>query len=121
MTLFPQEPTMEQADLEQYIITHYHDLLTMEEKLAYKHHLATEKAEYSKGKLGEMVMSRWGITNQNALELLEGGFDEFKKRVANRILDEKPDKVFINNCPQCGKLARTPKAKQCRFCGYDWH
>jgi hypothetical protein len=24
-------------------------------------------------------------------------------------------------CPQCGKTLRTPKAKQCRFCGADWH
>ena len=26
-----------------------------------------------------------------------------------------------NNCPKCGKLARTPKAKQCRYCFYNWH
>jgi hypothetical protein len=24
-------------------------------------------------------------------------------------------------CPSCGKPLRTPKAKQCRFCGKDWH
>lgn len=24
-------------------------------------------------------------------------------------------------CPKCGKALRTPKAKQCRFCGADWH
>jgi hypothetical protein len=24
-------------------------------------------------------------------------------------------------CPQCGKFLRTPQAKQCRFCGADWH
>jgi hypothetical protein len=24
-------------------------------------------------------------------------------------------------CPHCGKPLRTPNAKQCRFCGRDWH
>src|SRR6185312_16298257 len=24
-------------------------------------------------------------------------------------------------CPCCGKFLRTPNAKQCRFCGADWH
>lgn len=24
-------------------------------------------------------------------------------------------------CPWCGKALRTPRAKQCRFCGKDWH
>jgi Fe-S-cluster-containing dehydrogenase component len=24
-------------------------------------------------------------------------------------------------CPYCGKFLRTPRAKQCRFCGADWH
>ena len=29
--------------------------------------------------------------------------------------------ILIADCPQCGKLARTPQAKQCRHCGFDWH
>lgn len=24
-------------------------------------------------------------------------------------------------CPYCGKPLRTPRAKQCRHCGMDWH
>lgn len=44
-----------------------------------------------------------------------------KKRIAEIILRDYSDKVFLNNCPKCGKLARTPKAKQCRFCEYNWH
>jgi hypothetical protein len=27
----------------------------------------------------------------------------------------------ITMCPHCGKPLRTPSAKQCRFCGADWH
>lgn len=36
-------------------------------------------------------------------------------------MTETREKVFLNNCPKCDKLARTPYAKQCRYCGYNWH
>ena len=28
--------------------------------------------------------------------------------------------MFLNRCERCSKLARTPYAKQCRFCGNHW-
>jgi len=37
------------------------------------------------------------------------------------LLDKYSDKIIWNNCPNCKKLARTPKAKQCRYCNHDWH
>ncbi|MCJ8155648.1 hypothetical protein MKJ01_17975 [Chryseobacterium sp. SSA4.19] len=46
---------------------------------------------------------------------------ELEEDIAKRIMKETPDKVFFNNCSKCGKLARTPFAKQCRYCGYSWH
>lgn len=36
-------------------------------------------------------------------------------------MKEAPEKVFLNNCPKCNKLARTPYARQCRHCGHSWH
>lgn len=41
--------------------------------------------------------------------------------VATMLLVKYKDKIVLNKCPKCGKIARTPKAKQCRFCQYDWH
>lgn len=38
--------------------------------------------------------------------------------IALRILKDNP--AILNNCSNCGKLARTPNAKQCRHCGNKW-
>ena len=27
----------------------------------------------------------------------------------------------VNRCPQCHRIVRTPLARQCRWCGHDWH
>ena len=38
-------------------------------------------------------------------------------RVNNPMLEKEPGPP----CPYCGAPLRTPKAKQCRICGTDWH
>jgi hypothetical protein len=51
-------------------------------------------------------------------------FDEKKlerENVANVLWEKYKDEIYLNKCPKCNKIARTPKAKQCRFCRYDWH
>jgi len=57
----------------------------------------------------------------DALALARDGYDAFVLRTGQRILSENRDAIFLNYCPQCKGLARTPKARQCRFCGHDWH
>ena len=51
----------------------------------------------------------------------ETGCNAFVLRRGRRILNQHRNEIFLNYCPQCGKLARTPKTRQCRFCGHDWH
>jgi hypothetical protein len=53
-------------------------------------------------------------------QLLADGPIEFKRRVAQRILREHGDAVFLNLCPRCRGLCRTPKALQCFRCGHSW-
>lgn len=55
------------------------------------------------------------------LQLLADGDERFYINSATRILKETPDKVYLNSCPKCNQLARTPYAKQCKYCGYSWH
>ena len=44
-----------------------------------------------------------------------------KENIAQYLMEHHSSEIYINNCPKCGKLARTPRAKQCRHCGHDWH
>ncbi|WP_160140087.1 hypothetical protein [Chryseobacterium sp. c4a] len=91
-------------DTIQYIITYFINLMTHDEKLALKYHIFTYKTS----------------DNPETGSLIQHSYDEFEFKVVQRIMTETPEKVFFNTCPQCNRLARTPFAKQCRYCGYSW-
>lgn len=112
--------TIEKAD---YIIAYYRDLLTLPERKALRHHVSTLKLEgVDKQSLTRMYLKTGWLTDDPLiLNYLREGYTQFILNCAERILHETPEKIFFNLCPNCGKLARTPQAKQCRFCGEDWH
>lgn len=47
--------------------------------------------------------------------------DTFYEQVRDRILDDHADEVFVNRCPECDHVVRTPRARLCLWCGHDWH
>lgn len=108
-----------------YILKYFSRLLTPDERMAIKHSMSLQKlsnSNHDHSTLTKFYQEKgWLSTDQNVLNLLKEGYEQFEVDVANRILAQHPEKVFLNNCPQCGKLARTPQAKQCRFCGFSWH
>ncbi|NIF05927.1 hypothetical protein F3J23_10790 [Chryseobacterium sp. Tr-659] len=103
-----------------YIITYFGNLMTHDEKLALRYQIFTYKtsnnSQLKKGLTDKGLFN----TSPKTASLLQNGFDEFALNVAQRILAEVPEKIFFNDCPQCNRLARTPFAKQCRYCGYSW-
>jgi len=111
------------AETANYIVTYYSNFLSLEETIAVRHiHSLQKLSGESNPNLEKMYRKQgWLTDNETILDLLRDGYDTFEIRVANRILKENSDKVFLNNCPKCGKLARTPMAKQCRFCTHNWH
>jgi hypothetical protein len=36
------------------------------------------------------------------------------------VLAERGAEVFVNRCPRCRWVVRTPQARQCFWCGFDW-
>jgi hypothetical protein len=105
----------------QYILTYFSHLMTDDETLALKYHRYTHKTA-DNPEIRRVMMERgWINDNPEILALLSDGYEAFEKNVALRILTETPEKVFFNHCPRCGKLARTPRARQCRHCSHRWH
>ncbi|MDM1046030.1 hypothetical protein HX004_14465 [Myroides sp. 1354] len=106
-----------------YIVTYFFNLLPYKEKLAWKHYASILKLECNENpKAMEMYKSKGWITDdQEILALLKKGYETFEIETAKKIVTRYPTQIFFNTCPKCSKLARTPHAKQCRFCKYTWH
>lgn len=104
-----------------YIINYFSNLMTNDEKLALRHQMYTYKSEGNAQMRRIMVDKGWIKEQPDIKEYLKNGYEEFELNVARRIMQETPKKVFLNNCPKCNKLARTPYARQCRHCGNNWH
>jgi uncharacterized C2H2 Zn-finger protein len=105
--------------LASYLIGYYSRFMSKQEHLAYRHLLATMKA--SKGlsdataqKEVERIKPHPGkliSTDPEVLQLARGGMEAFVDSTATRILAEHANEVFLNHCPRCGRLAKTPKAR----------
>lgn len=44
-----------------------------------------------------------------------------KERIVKRLWEQHQHELPLNLCPVCNRIARTPKARQCQFCFYNWH
>jgi hypothetical protein len=111
-----------------YVVRYYHNLMTDVESRANSHLMATLKATHGRDDLAAQqeakqkeFYDRMLSEDPEVLALSKEGLQTFRMRTATRILKDHSTEVFLNCCPQCHGLARTPTAKQCRFCGFDWH
>lgn len=115
-------------DVAQYVIRHYSRLMTKDEKFLNKRLQAALKTAHGRSDVAareeaapKRALPSLQTHTPEILELSNGGFDGFAERTAERILADHKELVVVNYCPRCHELARTPKARQCRFCGHDWH
>ncbi len=67
-----------------------------------------------------LILKHWvGKADPLLLAALDRGTDAFRHAVRDRVLRDHPQ--IVNRCPKCNRVARTPRAKQCRWCLHDWH
>ena len=104
-----------------YIINYYPHLLTPEERAAQHNILCKFKAEHASFPEEEREWAARMFTDPNVLALLADGVAAFHERLCERVLREHRDELFLNCCPRCGALTKTPTAKQCRKCFHSWH
>lgn len=115
VTLYPE--------LIEYIFDYCSAFMTEDEQNAKRCHIAMVKSNGGKiERAYTFSTNRKSISVQeHVLNLLTNGYESFKEKVAERIYNEHKDELELNLCPKCFKIARTPLAKQCRYCFYTWH
>jgi hypothetical protein len=107
-------------ELIDYIYWYCEKYKTADEKLAGKSVLY-DTSNISETMRKMMIQRGWFSDEVYIKEMLKDGYENFKTRVAKRIFFEHKNELELNLCPECLKIARTPLAKQCRFCRHDWH
>jgi hypothetical protein len=53
--------------------------------------------------------------------VMSRGYEAFCRDIAARVLFEHAGELVLNRCPQCERIVRTPRARQCLWCFHDWH
>ena len=120
----------ERMDLDKafYIFRYHRHFMTRQERLAHGHLVGTIKATgrsdataQLEARNGSRHLRDMLSDDPEVLSLTSAGWEAFIMRTAERIFDQHRHEMSFNYCCRCGVLARTPKAKQCRSCGNDWH
>ena len=108
--------------LKDYVLEYFYHLFTDLERFGFIAVTAKEKATEPGPNMAKKIIDRWGSNNSpDVVEALSKGHEAFREAVFQRLMNEHSEKIEINRCPKCNKIARTPKAKQCRWCFYKWH
>ncbi len=71
----------------------------------------------------ERVSVEWEARATPAVrETLAVGLEAFRERVRERVVSAlRGGSLPVNRCPACHRIVRTPRARQCLWCGHDWH
>ena len=109
-------------ELTHYIFHNYRGFLSVAETAAFKIVVAEEKARRaSTEEARRRLRSQFGSSGPAVSALLEKGPIEFLITARDRLLNEHANEIFINRCPKCGALARTPQACLCPACNHTWY
>jgi hypothetical protein len=112
----------EDRELTRYVWDYFQNRMTDFERRVGLAIIGRQKAANAGADAAHPLMARWGLTDDPEVNAaLANGPEDFRRRVSLRVLAEAGDEVFVNRCPQCSRVVRTPKARQCFWCGFDWH
>jgi hypothetical protein len=113
----------EDVELTRYVWHYFMSLMTDFERRVGGAIFGRGKAAASASpQMRRWLSQRWGHVGEPDIEeALADGAEAFRRRVRDRILSEHRSDVFVNRCPRCERVVRTPTARQCFWCGHDWH
>lgn len=112
----------EETQLTKYVWDHFPHLRSQFEHRVALAIFAKEKEAFGHEAVAKLMEKRHSLANDSEVQLaLSEGMEAFRRRVCQRIIREYSGDIFINRCPSCMRIVRTPEAKQCFWCGFDWH
>jgi len=110
----------ETDELREYVLRYFGDLMTeaewtgtAEQRARWKKRsrvLARERRRKYPA-LRQFPLSYKPPVSEDRIEYLNG--------VVRRILADHEGEVFLNRCPECARLLRSPQAKICYCCGHS--
>lgn len=107
-------------ELIHYLLNHYGHLLPENERLTLRHIHVLDHSRHFDADYKAKTIEKFGHP-ATEVNFRDSGPDAFRAECAAWLLREQADEISLNNCARCGGLARTPLARQCRYCGHDWH
>ena len=110
------------SELSAYIFKNYTTLVSKGEDVILQAIEANHKSESQGMKKMELYLESKvkGFKATGKEKDLEANQTLFKATVRDRILAENEDEVFINRCPECEQILKTPRARQCLWCSHSW-
>ena len=68
------------------------------------------------------VQTEWERFDDDVRAAIGCGIEEFTTNIRDRVLTAFRDgSLVVNRCPRCRRVVETPLARQCLWCGHDWH
>lgn len=112
-----------------YILNNYSRLMTEHESSVHRHLTTLYKfrdhgppapgtAAKTEGLQGPKW--RWLSEDPAVVADAQAGWVGAREHIAQRIAERHQDEVYLNYCPACGALTRTPTARLCLSCGHTW-
>lgn len=110
--------------LRAYVSQHFrHRMTPLERRLTeYVVPILSDAKNYKILMLHEFLEERDGqVDDADVLAAFRTPHTERIANALNRVLEIRRGDIFENRCSECHRLVRTPVAKQCLWCGHDWH
>jgi hypothetical protein len=113
----------DEAELTRYVWDYYEHLMTDFEQRVGRAIFGRMKAAICKSPTqARLTNERRGMVGTPEIDAaLAEGIETYRRRTCRRVLADHGSEVFVNRCPQCNGVVRTPQAQQCFWCGHDWH
>jgi hypothetical protein len=116
---FVRRGTYDEAQvLDQYLRHNFARLMTPFETMALK--AITGRDQDSLRTLRGLAESQYRTEDPDVVKALGVGQELFLKKVFERILRDHRDEIVVKRCPNCTRIAASPAARQCLWCGHHW-